>query len=117
MKPWPKLTKKPPRGRQRAQDGAQHARAHHAAVQWCEAKSHGIASPCGVGMDATLQHSHTIGKGMGGGQDYAVSDGECSILCGSHHTEIDTRRVEMRAAGLSKRAPRPSKVVPRPSEA
>ena len=53
---------------------------------------------------------------MGGGQDYAVTDGECAILCRLHHRELDRDRATFRAAGLSKPAPRPSKVVKRPYE-
>ena len=103
---------KSPKRVQRRQEGSEHAREHHEAVRYCEAPKHGITSPCG----GRLQHSHRIGKGAGGGHDYAVSDGECEILCQQHHIEVDTRRAEMRAAGLSKHAPRPSKVVPRPYE-
>jgi hypothetical protein len=103
---------KNPKRRQRLQDGAEHAREHHARVKACEAPAHGIQTPCG----GPLEHSHTIGKGIGGGQDYAVTDGECAMLCRQHHRELDTDRATFRAAGLSKRAPRPSKVVPRPSE-
>ena len=98
-----------PRRAERLQDGSEHAREHHARVRRCEAATHGITTPC----RGRLEHSHRIGKGMGGGKDYAVSDGECDILCEAHHAEIDTRRTEMRAAGLSKPAPIPEKVTPR----
>lgn len=97
---------------QRREAGSDEAAEHHARVKYCEAPAHGITTPC----RGRLQHSHRIGKGMGGGKDYAASDGECDILCEAHHIEIDTRRAEMRDAGLSKKRPRPDKVVPRPSE-
>lgn len=97
-------------------ESVQHARAHHARVQRCEAPLYGVQTPCGTGLDAILEHSHTIGMGMGGGRDYAVTDGECAILCRRHHREVDTNRAAMRAAGLSKKRPRPHKVVPRPYE-
>mgnify|MGYP006893414344 CR=1 FL=1 len=93
----------------RYEDGVSEAVAHHKRVKECEAPAHGITTPC----RGRLQHSHRIGKGLGGGKDYAASDGECDMLCEQHHIEIDTRRAEMRAAGLSKRAPIPDKVVPR----
>ena len=103
---------KSPKRVQRRQEGSEHAREHHERVKECEAPNHGITSPCG----GRLQHSHRIGKGVGGGQDYAVTDGECDILCQQHHGELDRDRAAFRAAGLSKRAPRPSKVVKRPYE-
>ena len=109
--PIPTRSDRPGR-RQRAREGADEAAEHHRRVKHCEAPAHGITTPC----RGRLQHSHRIGKGMGGGKDYAASDGECDILCEAHHIEIDTRRAEMRAAGLSKHAPRPAKVVPRPAE-
>lgn len=113
-KPISPRSKRPNRV-QRRQEGAEHARLHHEAVGYCEARTYGVRTPCGTGLDAILEHSHTIGKGMGGGRDFAATDGECAILCKRHHTEIDTRRADMRAAGLTKRAPTPDKVPPRRS--
>ena len=92
------------------------AREHHARVRHCEARAYGVTTPCGTGTDATREHSHSIGKGMGGGKDYAASEGACAILCRKHHREVDERRADMRAAGLSIRAPIPDKVVPRRSD-
>lgn len=116
-KPRKPLAPRSPRPKrvQRAQEAAQHARQHHMAVRYCEASSYGVATPCGVGQEATLEHSHTIGKGMGGGKDYAVSDGECAILCRAHHRQIDTDRATMREAGLYKPRP-PADLPPRRSE-
>jgi hypothetical protein len=101
-----------PKRRQRLQAGREHAREHHEAVRYCQAREYGIETPCG----GPREHSHIIGKGLGGGEDYAVTEGACAILCQTHHREIDTRRAEMRAAGLTKPRPRPRKIVPRPIE-
>ena len=98
---------------QRAQEGSDEAREHHARVRHCEAPAYGITTTCGTGPDATREHSHSIGKGMGGGKDYAASDGACAILCRKHHREVDTDRAKAREVGLSIRAPVPDKVVPR----
>lgn len=100
---------------QRRQEGSDEAREHHARIRHCEAPSYGISTPCGRPgtPDAIREHSHSIGKGMGGGKDYAVSDGACAILCRKHHREVDTNRTAAREVGLSIRAPVPEKVVPR----
>ena len=84
----------------------------HAGPRYCVAHEHGIESPCGIGDDATLEASHVIGLGMGGGAEH----GEAVLLCRKHHRELDTDRQAFRDAGLSKPAPRPAKVVPRPAE-
>ncbi len=97
---------------QRAQDVAQARQSRREAVRHCEAGAHGITTPCGTGVDATLEASHVVGLGMGGGKEH----GEIRMLCRKHHRELDTDRQTYRDAGLSKRAPRPDKVVPRPSE-
>ena len=96
----------------RYKDGQEAMQRHREAVPYCEAPGAGIESPCGTGLDAILEQSHVIAKGLGGGKDY----GDVKSLCRKHHAEIDTRRAEMRAAGLTKHAPRPAKVVPRPVE-
>ena len=103
---------------QRAQEGSDEAREHHARVQHCEAPAYGIMTPCGQPgtPDAIREHSHSIGKGMGGGKDYAASDGACAILCRKHHRSIDTDRAKAREVGLSIRAPVPDKIVPRRSD-
>jgi hypothetical protein len=98
-----------PKRVQKRRAASEHAREHHERVKHCEAPAHGVTTPC----SGRLQHSHRIGLGMGGGKDYAVSDGECDILCQQHHIEIDTRRAEMRAAGLVKKRPPSDKTVPR----
>jgi hypothetical protein len=54
---------------QRRQEVAEARSTRRAAVSYCEAKSHGIASPCGVGPDATLEASHVYSLGMGGGAE------------------------------------------------
>lgn len=102
---------------QRQQEGADEAREHHARVQHCEAPAYGITTPCGEPgtPEAIREHSHSIGKGMGGGKDYAASEGACAILCRRHHRGIDEDRAKAREVGLSIRAPVPDKVVPRGS--
>lgn len=106
-----------PNRAQRHQEGSDEAREHHARVQHCEAPAYGITTPCGDPgtPDSVREHSHSIGKGMGGGKDYAASDGACAILCRRHHRGIDTDRATAREVGLSIRAPVPDKVVPRGS--
>ena len=103
---------------QRQQEGSDEAREHHARVQHCEAPAYGIMTPCGRPgtPDAIREHSHSIGKGMGGGKDYAASEGACAILCRRHHRGIDEDRAAARQAGLSIRAPVPDKIVPRRSD-
>ena len=100
---------------QRQQEGSDEAREHHARVQHCEAPAYGITTPCGEPgtPDARREHSHKIGLGMGGGKDYAASDGACAILCRKHHRGIDEDRAKAREVGLSIRAPVPDKIVPR----
>ena len=105
-----------PKRVERRQEGVDEAVEHHLRVNRCEARDYGVLTPCGTGADGILEHSHSIGKGMGGGQDYAVTDGACAILCRLHHRAVDTDRAAMREAGLSQRAPRPAKVVPRQVE-
>jgi hypothetical protein len=85
--------------------------AAHAGPRVCVAPAHGITTPCGTGMDGTLQASHVYGLGMGGGKEY----GEVVLLCARHHRDLDLDRATYRAAGLSKPAPVPEKVVRRPS--
>ena len=98
-----------PKRVERAQEVAQARSERREAVGHCEARAHGIVTPCGTGLEARLEASHVVGLGAGGGKEY----GEIRMLCRRHHSEIDTNRAEMRAAGLSKRAPRPQKVVKR----
>lgn len=94
---------------QRRQEVAQARQERREAVRYCEAPSHGIETPCGVGPDATLEASHVIGLGMGGGKEH----GEIRMLCRRHHRELDTNRAEFREAGLSKKPPPPDKLPPR----
>ena len=94
---------------QRHQDGQQGMQVHREAVRYCEGPSYGLTTPCGVGADGTLEQSHTIGRGMGGGRDHGL----LASLCRKHHREVDTDRAKAREVGLSIRAPVPDKVVPR----
>lgn len=97
---------------QRAQEVADARQQRREAVRHCEAPEAGIETPCGTGVEATLEASHVYGLGMGGGKEY----NEIRMLCRKHHGELDTDRQTFREAGLSKHAPRPEKVVPRPVE-
>ena len=94
---------------ERRQEVAQARSERREAVSYCEAKSHGVASPCGVGPDAILEASHVYGLGMGGGKEH----GEVRMLCRLHHRMLDEDRATFREAGLSKRAPRSEKTAPR----
>lgn len=94
---------------QRYQESQQGMQAHREAVRYCEGPSYGLSTPCGRGPDGTLEQSHTIVRGMGGGRDYGI----LATLCRKHHREVDEDRATARAAGLSIRAPVPDKVVPR----
>ena len=98
-----------PKRAQRREEGLQTMQAHREAVRYCEAPPAGIQTPCGEGDDGTLEQSHVIGKGMGGGKDYGL----LKTLCRKHHRELDTDRQTFRDAGLSLRAPVPDKVVRR----
>ena len=103
---------KSPKRVQRRQEVAQARQRAHGGPRHCVAPAHGIQTPCGVGWESILEASHVIGIGMGGGKEY----GEVVLLCRRHHGELDRDRAAFRAAGLSKRAPRPAKVFPRPYE-
>jgi hypothetical protein len=96
---------------ERREEVSQARQQAHAGPRYCVAPAHGIESPCGIGPDATLEASHTVGLGMGGGKEH----GEIVLLCRAHHRELDSNRQAFRDAGLSKRAPVPDKVPPRPS--
>ncbi len=94
---------------QRYEESQRGMQEHREAVRHCEGPAYGLETPCGVGADATLEQSHTIGRGMGGGKDYGV----LATLCRKHHREVDTDRDKAREVGLSVRPPVPENVVPR----
>lgn len=81
--------------------------AHRQQFPACEAPGRGIQTPCGEGLDATVEQHHIIGRGLGGGKDY----GELASLCRKHHREVDTDRESAKKAGLYKRPP--TSAVPR----
>ena len=94
---------------QRHEDSQRGMQAHREVTRYCEGPSYGLTTPCGTGADGTLEQSHTIGRGMGGGRDHGL----LASLCRKHHREVDTDRAKAREVGLSIRAPVPDKVVPR----